>query len=76
MNITKLIIVLLLVLMIILFTYKLKNKEHLTSSNEALQTLVSVYNPTQLTVASAKFNSINSNNFMIKYCYYIQAFII
>jgi hypothetical protein len=60
MNITKLIIVLLLVLIIILFTHKLKNKEHM-SSNEALQTLVSVYNPTKLTASSANFEYVKSN---------------
>jgi hypothetical protein len=43
MNISKFIIILLLVLVIILFTYKLKNKEHLTTSNEAIQSITSMY---------------------------------
>jgi hypothetical protein len=63
MNITKIIIVLLLVLIIILFTYKLKNKEYLTASNEAIQTIASMYK--KIYAENSTIDSINTNKLCI-----------
>jgi hypothetical protein len=63
MNISKFIIILLLVLVIILFTYKLKNKEHLTASNEAIQIIASLY--AKVYADNNKINTITTDNLCI-----------
>jgi hypothetical protein len=63
MNISKLIVILLLVLIIILFTYKLQSKEHLTSSNEAIQSIASMYK--KIYADNNTLNTINTNNLCI-----------